>query len=206
MHPQSESNAVFDAFAVLQLKRGPWIDPDTLKERYLRAAKDAHPDQQDTTDTSPETATAINEAHKILSNEAARLAHFILLETGRDITQDRQVPNSQVELFMQLSPLFQQCDRLIRDLKSADSNILKARHYMAANPILQSLTEIQDKINQTLQTSRAQLKALNESWLSSPTTEQASLISEIASHYGTLSYLQRWRDTIEEKSFELTPG
>ncbi len=195
-----------DAFSVLGLKRGPWIDPDILKDKYLRAAKEAHPDQQASTDTDSSQSTAINEAHKILSNEATCLAHFIKLELGQDVTQDRQVPNGLVELFMELGPLFQECDQLIRNLKTADSSILKARHYMTAGPLLRSLDAIQGRISQTLEASRTQLKNLNQTWQSSPTTERSSLISEIGAQYGTLSYLQRWRDTIQEKSFELTPA
>ncbi len=195
-----------DAFAILGLDRGPWIEPDKLQEHYLKAVKDAHPDQNQSESTSSDDAAQINEAHQVLANPANRLAHFVQLETEQDITKSRQVPEPLVELFMRLGPLFQQCDQLIRNIKEADSNILKARQFVAAGPVLQSLNEIQEQINQTLQASHGRLKSLHENWISSKAPDRTQLLNAMGSEYGTLSYLQRWRDTINEKTFELTPS
>ena len=210
MHSQFERNTKFDAFAILEIARGPWIEATEIKERYLEAAKRAHPDKQETAQTadlsSDQIAAEINEASKILSNDATRIAHLVKLETGTDISQSGQVPEDLVELFMKLSPLFHEADQLIRALKSADSPMLKAGHYLAASPLTAKLSEIQEQLNDRLKSTQNELKEIHHAWISPNKTTKPEPIETLAKIYSTFSYAQRWRDTINEKSFELTPG
>jgi curved DNA-binding protein CbpA len=211
MHSQPESETLIDSFAILGLDRSLWIDPQDLKDRYVQRAKEAHPDHK----TEPsdaeadEKAASINQAFKILENSATRIAHFLILETGHDVTQDRNVPEELISLFMDLGPLFQQADQLIHKVKNETSQILRARHFMAASPLLTKLSNIQSGIVDSLQTIEKKVKELQEAWLNKelrqdPKSRQ-EILQGLTKIYGTISFSQRWLDTISEKSFELTP-
>ncbi len=210
MHSQPERNTERNAFAILGIAKSPWIDPAEIKERYLEAAKKAHPDKQEgppnTVGGSEPMSTEVNEAFKILENDATRIAHLVKLETGSDLSQSRQVPEDLVDLFMTLSPLFHEADQLIRALKSAESPMLKARHFLTASPLTSKLSAIQEQLNERLQSVQAKLKEVHHLWIKPEPQEKSELLDTLTQIHSTLSYVQRWRDTINEKSFELTPG
>ena len=78
---------------------------------------------------------------------------------------------------------------------------------MEASPLLTTLSDFSDQINQALEASRTELKAWDAQWQSFDTdtrTAQASakIVNEL---YARFAYLQKWRDQIAEKSFGLTP-
>lgn len=213
MHSQPKSHTILDSFAIMGLNRNPWLDPAELKECYLQKAKDAHPDNTPTekgSESKPDQEAArINQAFSTLENSSTRIAHFLYLETGLDLTQDRNVPEELVTLFMELGPLFQQADRLIKSVKNEDSQILRARHFMAASPLLSKLSTIQDKLSSSLQSIGEQTKDVQERWSidrnrDNPESRQ-EIIQSLTQIYQKTSFLQRWLDTINEKSFELTP-
>ena len=194
---------------MLGLPRAFWIEPDELKQHYLAQAKAAHPDNQSASDqdTSNQDSVQINQARDILTSPADRIAHLVRLETGEDITRSQHVPNDLVDLFMKLSPLLQEADRLTRQLNTETSTILKAQLFMEASPLLTTLSDFSDQINQALEASRTELKAWDAQWQSFDTdtrTAQASakIVNEL---YARFAYLQKWRDQIAEKSFGLTP-
>lgn len=200
-----------DCFAVLGLQRAFWIEPDQLKEHYLAQAKAAHPDSQSASatdqDTSNQDSVEINRARDTLTNPANRIAHLVRLESGQDITRSQHVPNDLVDLFMQLSPLLQEADRLTRSLNAEASTILKAQHFVQASPLLTTLSDFSGKIDQLLEGSRNELKHWDAEWQSydaSTRSDQATakIVNEL---YARFAYLQKWRDQIAEKSFGLTP-
>ena len=66
-----------DHFATLAQPRRPWLDPEALRESFHRAAAQHHPDAAGGTD---ERFAALNTAHAILREPAARLRHLLELE------------------------------------------------------------------------------------------------------------------------------
>ena len=212
MHSQPKNNTAMDAFAIFELERGPWVDQELLKERYVEAAKQAHPDHQPqgetASDAADDRAAAINLAWRTLENPATRVAHFLQLETGQDVTQNRNVPDEIVPLFMELGPLLQEADQSIRKLKAESSAILKSRLFLASSDLMTKLSDIQSKIQQQLVKADSTLGQAHSRWIASDTSEQdqTQILQTAAQLYPIVSFLQRWRDTIAEKSFELMPG
>jgi DnaJ-domain-containing protein 1 len=213
MHSQPKSETLSDSFAILGFDRNPWLDPQELKDRYVQRAKEAHPDHKIDTENSEsesgQEAASINQAFKTLENSATRIAHFLILETGHDVTQDRNVPEELISLFMDLGPLFQQADQLIRKVKNETSQILRARHFIAASPLLTKLSNIQSGIVASLQSSEEKAKEVQKAWLNKELRQdpksRKEILQALTKIYGTISFSQRWLDTINEKSFELTP-
>ena len=179
MHSQPESETLSDSFAILGFDRSPWLDPQELKDRYVQRAKEAHPD------------------HKTGTSES---------EAGKESASINQAFRT---LEMDLGPLFQQADQLIHKVKNETSQILRARHFMAASPLLTKLSNIQSGIVDSLQSIEKKAKELQEAWINKelrqdPKSRQ-EILQALTKIYGTISFSQRWLDTISEKSFELTP-
>ncbi len=199
-----------DAFALLGFEPQAWIDPEQLKERYVERARETHPDQQaapsDDTDTNAEAA-AINAAMKILENDVSRLALFLKQVSGEDATQDRNVPEALIELFMQLGPNLQSADRALQDLKQAQSPILQASVFAASQSVYQTLAQLNTQMESAVGEQLDRLRNAHEQWLKKGQSSSTDpLLTEFRTIYQTLSFLQRWRETITEKLFQLTPG
>ena len=212
--PSSQTQCVDDAFARLKLPRRPYLDSEELKECYLECIKSAHPDGEanplSTEHPAEDAAAEINRAREILANEVHRIAHFLLLETGSDVTQHRVVPDGLADFFMRLSPLFNQADSLAQGIREEASPILKAQLYMSASHLLSKLSEIQSELQSQCNQARQELIEADRKWIqgSSASTEQTrvQVLETLAGVYQRLSFLNRWLNTLHERRFELTPG
>lgn len=217
-------------FAVMGFASAPWIDADRLKERYLELTKRArggrHLENFDgvlaKTKNSPETAqppkdgdqAVINRAWQILKNDADRLAHFLELETGRDVRQKREAPEDLIPLFMQLVPLFQKADQTLRAIREESSPILKAKRHLDASPLLAGLSEASEKISALLLENQNRLRKIDRLWrqlsansenFAKPPTNRSDLLKELQEICLSFSFLQRWQNQLAEKIFQLTP-
>ena len=219
-------------FAVMGFARAPWIDADQLKERYLELIKRAHGGRHlenfdgalAKTENSPEIAqppkdgdqAAINRAWQTLKNDADRLAHFLELETGRDVRQKREAPERLIPLFMQLGPLFQQADQSLRKIREEISPILKAKHHLDAGPLLAGLSDASEKIFDLLLENQNRLRKADRLWrqlsvktnsenFAKPPPNRSELLKELQEVCLSFSFLQRWQNQIAEKIFQLTP-
>lgn len=221
-------------FAVMGFARAPWIDGDQLKERYLELTKCVHSGRHSEnfvgampeTKNRPKTAqtpkdraqTDINRAWQTLKNDADRLAHFLELETGRDIRQEREAPEHLIPLFMQLSPLFQQADQTLRMIREESSPILKAKRYLDAGTLLADLSNASEKISALLLENQNRLRKADRLWrqlsvktnsenpaAAKPSTTRNNLLKELQDVCLSFSFLQRWQNQLAEKIFQLTP-
>lgn len=219
-------------FAVMGFARAPWMDADQLKERYLERTKRAHSGRHSEnfdnalakTENSPETAqppkdgeqSAINRAWQTLKNDADRLAHFLELETGRDVRQKREAPERLIPLFMLLGPLFQQADQTLRMIREESAPILKAKRHLDAGPLLIGLSEASEKISDLLLENQNRLRKADRLWrqlsvktnsenLAKPSPNRSEILKELQEVCLSFSFLQRWQNQIAEKIFQLTP-
>jgi curved DNA-binding protein CbpA len=75
-----------DYFALLDVPRRPWLDPDSLKEKYLTLSGKLHPDRAPPDASDPRGAhdryTEINSAYHSLLGPRERLSHLLQLELG----------------------------------------------------------------------------------------------------------------------------
>ena len=89
-----------DAFALLGESRLPWIDPDGLKERFLRLSGPFHPDRVHSASESERQEAnrrfaELSSAHHTLREHRDRLLHLLELESGappRDIQKNSTMP------------------------------------------------------------------------------------------------------------------
>ncbi len=202
-------------FAVMGFAPTPWIDSNQLKARYLELAKHSRQNRHQTAPAAAQPSgnpdpSAVNRAWQVLANDTDRLAHFLELETGKDIRQEREAPETLITLFMQLGPLFQQADRAIGAIREETSPILKAKHHLTAGPLLVKLDEASATIAALVSKNQSRLQTAHQSWLELSAAENPparhALLDELQDICRALSFLQRWQDRLAEKNFQLTPN
>jgi DnaJ-domain-containing protein 1 len=89
---------MIDYFALLQQPRKPWLETETLKEKYHELARAAQPGQE------------LNEAYRVLVDPKLRLQHLLALEGGPPSSASEQVPEELADLFMQIAPALNKID------------------------------------------------------------------------------------------------
>jgi len=200
--PSDRGNATTqDRFAVLAMQRVPWLDSQQLKDRYLELAKKP---------VSPAELEAVNDAWRVLKDDVARLAHFLELETGKDVRQEREAPRHLIDLFMKLGPLFNQADRLVRSIQEAATPILKAESYLSAQSLSRELSEAAEELTRLIKRQADRLRLAHHNWLElsaeDDTTARESVLKELGGICRSLAFLRRWQNQLAEKQFALTPG
>ena len=203
-------------FAVMGFARAPWIDEGQLKERYLERTKRAHSDRH--SENFARAQASINRAWQTLKNDADRLAHFLELETGQDVRQEREAPERLIPLFMQIGPLFQQADQTLRAIREESSPILKAKRHLDAGPLLAGLSDASETISALLLENQNRLRKAHRLWrqlsaktnLENPANAKLPatrnhLLKELQDVCLSFSFLRRWQNQIAEKIFQLAP-
>lgn len=203
-------------FAVMGFARAPWIDEGQLKERYLERTKRAHSGRH--SENFARAQASINRAWQTLKNDADRLAHFLELETGQDVRQEREAPERLIPLFMLLGPLFQKVDQTLRTIREESSPILKAKRHLDAGPLLAGLSDASEKISALLLENQSRLRKAHRLWRqlsakthlenpvnAKPPAARTHLLKELQDVCLSFSFLQRWQNQIAEKIFQLAP-
>jgi curved DNA-binding protein CbpA len=99
---------VTDYFALLAQPRRPWLDLDTLEEKYCDLARTAHPDQS----TQPSNDfVELNQAYRTLRDPKSRLQHLLTLEGYPPSAATAEIPADLSNLFMKIAPAIAKRDK-----------------------------------------------------------------------------------------------
>ena len=203
-----------DHFALLDEARRPWLEPEPLRDKFIRLSAQCHPDRVH--DQGPagrqqaaQRCTALNAAYQCLREPKERLAHLLELESGRKPAGLDQVPVDMMELFMTVGQLNRDLSRFLEGKAKVTSPLLKAQWFQEA-------LEWTERAQATLQALAARrnqlterLRQLNDTWAAAPAVGQAGRetrlpLSEVEQSYRTLSFLTKWTAQLQEKLVQLT--
>jgi curved DNA-binding protein CbpA len=188
---------MIDYFALLDQPRRPWLEENTLREKFHQLARTSHPDQS--RGISAEFAK-LSEAFRILSDPKLRLQHLLALEQKMPASSENILPKDLEELFPQMTAVIQTTDGLRKRI-SATTNALtrslfKSEVLATQNQIAQSLAQLSELYEQTT----SELRMLDESW----TTVPSPNFSQLRGLYLKISYLSRWIAQLEEQKLQLS--
>jgi molecular chaperone HscB len=120
---------MLDPFAILGLPRQFDLDTEDLHRRYIQASARTHPDRfrdpLDQADAAEQSAT-INEAHRLLSDPAARADALLQLIGGPGKSDDKSLP---ADLLMEMMEIREEMEQAI----AADDAATLARLRVWAN-------------------------------------------------------------------------
>lgn len=90
-----------DCFALLVQPRRPWLDLETLEQKYRELARATHPDRSA---HSANDFAELNNAYRTLGDPKSRLEHLLALEGHAPSSATTEVPADLANLFMQIAP------------------------------------------------------------------------------------------------------
>ncbi|MDQ2824150.1 MAG: DnaJ domain-containing protein [Verrucomicrobiota bacterium] len=190
-----------DYFALLEQPRKPWLDAEQLKQKYHGLVRVIHPDRQSTEDDADDAELArINEAYRILADPKLRLHHLLSLEGVSPSTAGQPIPDRLADLFLEISPLLPEIDRLVGEAKAAQSALSKSLLEADIVEKRNRVNALLDRVTDLHQNALEELREVDEMWVNK--TGKSS--GQLESLYHQLAYLTRWKDLLEERCFQLS--
>lgn len=208
-----------DYFQLLNQPRLPWLDPDSLKNEFLKLTSARHPDKRGDSDAAkpaPEgkdskqpDSSDINRAYQCLKETRTRLKHFLELTTGKPVNELSEVPSRLIELFAESNALFKRVDQAIQKQAGySESPLLRAVQMKENGALLERIQAFQSVLSDIHADVENRLKQHNAFWeqtaggkrIESREKEELAKLEEL---YRLEGYLVKWRAQLQEKLFRL---
>lgn len=201
-----------DYYALLGEPHRPWLDPETLKKKFLTLSAEVHPDRVH--QTGPEQRSAaerryaeLNQAYQHLRRPKDRLQHLLELETGSKPAQVQQIPGDLMDSFIEVGQLFKQTDVFLADRAKTTSPLLRVQLFEAGHAWAEKLGKLQASLSARQQELAAELQAIDVRWVEHAKTDpvaRATMLRRIEQLYRLFSYFSRWEEQAQERIVQLT--
>jgi len=201
---------MIDYFALLNEPRRPWLDPDSVKKKFLTFSAECHPDRVHSASVSEREAaqkryTDLNAAYNCLRENKSRLVHLIELEGGSNPKDVQNVPAALMEMFLRVREVCQRADAFLSERSGVDSPLLKVQMFERAQDMTESLAKVRQQINGWHEELVAQLKKIDAAWDGSQRRgNREDALKEIEGIYPLFSYFNRWNGQIQERIAQLS--
>ena len=198
-----------DYFALLDEPRRPWLDSDSLKQKFLALSAKVHPDKIHSA-TEPEKNAAskkfaeLNAAYNCLSVPKTRLVHLIELERGAKPGDVQQIPNALADLFAHVAAVCRDADRFITEKAKTVSPLLQVQLFERAQEWIDKLNAVQKKLRELSEQLLADLKTLDAKWTAGDSKTRSDLLNDLEKFYRLFSYFNRWSSQIQERVVQLS--
>jgi len=201
-----------DCFALLNEPRRPWLDPESLKQKFFALSAGAHPDHRATGSESERRAaqeqyTQINSAYQCLRHEKDRLAHFLELERGVKPEQLSAVPPELMELSIEISRRCREADTLAAEKSKVSASLLKAKLFERSQLATDGLLAQQSRIVAWREQLLAKLRDLDQEWTrvaGGSDSDRRPVLGELEELYRLFGYVNRWIAQIQERIAQLS--
>ncbi|MFZ1073542.1 MAG: hypothetical protein WAO21_08925 [Verrucomicrobiia bacterium] len=197
-----------DYFALLNEPRRPWLDSDSLRQKFLALAAGAHPDHiHGAGELEKAGATRhyaeLNAAYNCLAAPKSRLLHLLELELGAKPKDIQQIPSVLADMFAEVATTCWNADVFLAEKSKAASPLLQVRLFERAQEWIERLNLLQRKLNEWHENLTNELKALDEKWSVADTTHR-DILPKLEELYRLFGYFNRWNSQIQERIVQLT--
>lgn len=201
-----------DCFALLNEARRPWLDLESLKQKFLTLSAEVHPDRVHTASDAEKRAAQeryaeLNSAYNRLREPKARLLHLLELELGTKPPQVQAIPPDLMSLFLQVSQLCTDADAFLAEKAKTSSPLLQVKLFERNHEFADQLGALQQGINSRRDKLNAELKTVDELWTreSNPGhMRDTTLLERLEMLYRLFSYFGRWSNQIQERIVQLS--
>jgi curved DNA-binding protein CbpA len=180
-----------DSFALLGQIRRPWLDQESLKERFHQLTAEHHPDVS--SDPGVDFSSIIA-AYQLLRDPKTRLRHLLELEFPGKVPDSQSVPADLLDLFMRIASALSAFGKISKKLEAATAPLAIALLAGEKNAVLAEFTSILKVLGERESLLSEQLRQLDAKWPG----EKESTIEPLAQMLQQLSYLLKWSDQIRE--------
>jgi DnaJ-domain-containing protein 1 len=196
-----------DYFSLLDEPRRPWLDPESLKKKFLTLSAAVHPDRvhnsgKEEKNAAQQRYTELNQAFQHLRNPKKRLQHLLELETGTKPQQVQQVPTDLMEFFFQVAQLFKHTDSFLAEKAKTSSPLLQVQLFETAQDWTEKLNALQQQLNARQERLVVEVRQLDERWVD--VANRTLMLGRLEELYRLFSYFARWQSQIQEKVLQLS--
>lgn len=202
-----------DAFALLGESRRPWLDPDTLKSRFLEFSAPLHPDRFHGASDSDRLAVnhrfaELSAAYNALKEPRDRLLHLLELESGTKPRDVQRIPPGTMDLFVEIGQACRETDEFLKNRVEAPSPMLKLKQLQQSLHWTDRLDTLQKKVFEKQAEIFVELQALNPIWETAPAVgsavrQTALPLERLEQLYRSMSYVTRWTEQLRERMVQL---
>jgi DnaJ-domain-containing protein 1 len=194
-----------DNFALFNESRRPWLDPEALKQKFLKFSAEVHPDRvHNASEAEKESANKryaeLNAAYNCLREPKERLLHLLELETSAKPKDVQRIPPGTMDLFVEVGQTCRDADAFIAERSKVTSPLLKVQLFEKGMEWTDKLNGLQQKINAKRDELFAELQTMNAAW----ETGSALPLERLEQIYRILSYVARWTEQIQERIVQLS--
>ncbi len=195
-----------DHFTLLNEPRRPWLEPETLREKFLTRSSAVHPDRVHQLspaerENAQQQYTELNAAYNSLREPRLRLRHLLELELGKKPSDLTQVPDDLMELFFVIGKALREADAFLAEKEQAISPLIKVQLFERGMDWTETLGKLQQQISARRAALIAELKTLDAGWSSPPPPET---LAQLENLYRLFSYFDRWLAQLAERSARLS--
>ena len=196
-----------DYFLLLGEPRRPWIEPETLKARFLAASALSHPDKLMAANAAQKSEdnhqfAELNQAFTTLRDTKARIDHLLRLEGWQHGVQ--AVSSSSMDMVMEAGQLCREIDAFLARRAKAASPMLKVQFFQEALDWTDRVQSLLARLQTQMAESEAEIRLLNPAWeaaetVTGPARLEALPIKQLASLFSQFSYLCKWQSQLRER-------
>jgi hypothetical protein len=207
---------MIDNFVLLNEPRRPWLDVDSLKQKFLQFSAEVHPDRvHGASEVEKEAANKryaeLNAAYNCLKEPKERLLHLFELESGAKPKDIQRIPPGTMDLFVEVGQMCREVDGFLTEKGKVTSPLLKVQMFEKGMEWTDKLNHLQQKINAKRDELIAELKTMNSIWETLQSASQMDLpkykaalpLERLEQIYRILSYVARWTEQIQERVVQL---
>jgi hypothetical protein len=198
-----------DNFALLNEARRPWLDADSLKQKFLALSANLHPDrihsasESDKTD-STKKFTELNTAFNCLVEPKQRLLHLLELELGAKPKDIQTIPSALADLFAEVSMVCRSVDGFLAEKGKVTSPLLQVQLFERGQDWVEKLNVLQRKLNELREKLTEELKSLDAQWISADAASRKEILPRLEELYRLFGYFNRWHNQIQERVVQLS--
>jgi curved DNA-binding protein CbpA len=198
-----------DYFALLNEPRRPWLNPDSLRQKFLALAAGAHPDHIHNAGELEKAGAnrryaEMNAAYNCLAEPKSRLRHLLELELGAKPEDIQQIPNVLADLFAEVAMTCRNADIFLAERGKVASPLVQVQFFERAQEWVERLNSLQRKLNGWHEELTDGLKSLDGKWVAANATSRGEILPELEELYRLFGYFNRWNSQIQERIVQLS--
>jgi DnaJ-domain-containing protein 1 len=200
---------VTDYFALLDEPRRPWLEPETLKKKFLVLSANLHPDKIHSAGAAEKSAAAkkfaeLNTAYNHLADPKSRLRHLLELELGAKPKDVQQIPPALADLFAEVAAACRDTDTFLAEKNTTTSPLVQIQLFESAQEWIERLKSLQAKLGSLTKKLNDELKRLDTAWNRGNAAVRKSLLPALEELYRLFGYFNRWNSQLQERLVQLS--
>ena len=194
-----------DHFALLDEPRRPWLDAESLKQKFLSLSAEVHPDRVHQSPPAEKLAanaryTALNAAFQCLREPRERLRHLLEIELGRKPSDLTTVPDELMDLFFAVGQTLRDTDAFLMEKHNATSPLIQVQLFERGQAWTEKLAALRQPIAARRDELLAAIQQLDAKWNESP----AKPLERLQEIWRLLSFYERWLAQLQERTVKIS--